>query len=239
MNVTEAINHRRSVRKYDPNKPIDTAIVKACLDKARLAPSSSNLQLYEFYHVVSEKLKKKISAACFDQPAARTAQQLVVFVTRKDLWRKRSKANLHFVQQHFKKPVSDHTKREKLMMDYYSKIVPITYFDFFGIFGLLKYGVFWVIGLFRPVYRQVRHSDMRIVAHKSAGLAAQSFMLAMAEAGYDTCPMEGHDSLRIKKALNLPFWAEINMVVSCGIRLPEGVYGERFRVPLEEVYFEK
>lgn len=239
MHVTDAINHRRSVRKYDPGKPIDTAIVKACLEKARLAPSSSNLQLYEFYHVVSESLLKKISAACFDQPAAKTARQMVVFVSRKDLWRKRSKANLHFVQHHLKKPVSDHTKREKLLLAYYSKIMPITYFDFLGIFGFLKYAIFWVIGLFRPVYRQVRQSDMRIVAHKSAGLAAQTFMLAMAEAGYDTCPMEGHDSVRIKKALNLPFWAEINMVVSCGIRLPEGIYGERFRIPFEEVYFLK
>jgi nitroreductase len=77
---------------------------------------------------------------------------------------------------------------------------------------------------------------MRIVAHKSAALAAQTFMLAMADKGYDTCPMEGTDTLRIKKMLGLPYGAEINMVVGCGIRLPEGVYGDRFRVPFEEVY---
>jgi hypothetical protein len=28
------------------------------------------------------------------------------------------------------------------------------------------------------------------------------------------------------------------MIVSCGIRKPEGVYGERFRIPFEEVYKE-
>ena len=78
---------------------------------------------------------------------------------------------------------------------------------------------------------------MRAVVHKSAALAAQTFMLSMAEVGYDTCPMEGHDSLRIKKILNLPLGAEINMVVSCGIRLEEGVYGKRFRIPFEEVYY--
>ena len=88
MHVTDAINHRRSVRKYDPGKPIDTAVVKACLEKARLAPSSSNLQLYEFYHVVSESLLKKVSAACFDQPAAKNARQIVVFVSMKDPGRK-------------------------------------------------------------------------------------------------------------------------------------------------------
>ena len=38
-------------------------------------------------------------------------------------------------------------------------------------------------------------------------------MLAMASHGYDTCPMEGSDSLRIKKILNLPSGSEINMTI--------------------------
>ena len=33
---------------------------------------------------------------------------------------------------------------------------------------------------------EVRQSDMRIVAHKSTALAAQSFMLSLAAKGYDT-----------------------------------------------------
>jgi hypothetical protein len=28
------------------------------------------------------------------------------------------------------------------------------------------------------------------------------------------------------------------MIVSCGIRKPEGIYGERFRIPFAEVYKE-
>jgi hypothetical protein len=48
--------------------------------------------------------------------------------------------------------------------------------------------------------------------------------------------MEGFDSLRIKKALNLPLSSEINMVISCGIRDENGVWGQQFRVPFEEVY---
>ena len=79
---------------------------------------------------------------------------------------------------------------------------------------------------------------MRVVVHKTLALAAQTFMLAMTDAGYDTCPMEGSDTLRIKKMLGLPAGAEINMVIGCGVRLPEGVYGDRIRVPFEEVYRE-
>jgi nitroreductase len=79
---------------------------------------------------------------------------------------------------------------------------------------------------------------MRVVAHKSAGLAAQNFMISMAAIGYDTCPMEGSDTLRVKKILNLPRKAEINMIIGCGIRDEKGIHGEQFRVPFEEVYFE-
>jgi nitroreductase len=102
---------------------------------------------------------------------------------------------------------------------------------------MLKFLVFQVIGIFKPIYRQARQSDMRIVAHKSAGLAAQNFMISMAAINYDTCPMEGFDSLRIKKILHLPASAEINMILGCGIRATNGIYGERFRIPFKETYF--
>ncbi len=234
---TETLNYRRSVRKYDPNKPIDSNIVKQCIEQATLAPNSSNMQLWEFYHVTSSDKLKKLSKYCFDQSAAETAQQMVVFVVRKDLWRQRAKANLNYINKVASgKDPKDYNRREKFAETYYKKLIPITYFDFFGIFGWLKYIIYWIIGLFRPIYRQGRKSDMRIVAHKSAGLAAQTFMLSMAAADYDTCPMEGIDTLRIKKLLNLPFGAEINMVVSCGIRIPEGIFGKRFRIPFDEVY---
>ena len=45
--MTDAINFRRSVRKFDPNKEIDTEIVKKCIENGVLAPTSSNLQLWE------------------------------------------------------------------------------------------------------------------------------------------------------------------------------------------------
>jgi len=49
--LVEAINYRRSVRVYDENQEIDTEIVKKCIQQATLAPSSSNMQLWEFHHV--------------------------------------------------------------------------------------------------------------------------------------------------------------------------------------------
>lgn len=238
--VAEAINYRRSVRIYDAEKPIDKAIVKKCLTQASLAPNSSNMQLWEFYHITSKDVIAKIAPLCFNQNAAKTAQQLVVFVTRKDLWKKRAKANLEFIDTNFGKdnPKATQSNREKAARNYYGKIIPFAYADFLGILGFFKYLLILIIGLFKPIYREVRKSDMRIVAHKTCGLAAQNFMISMAAEGYDTCPMEGSDSWRVKKLLNLPFGSEINMIVSCGIRSEKGVYGDRFRIPFNEVYKE-
>jgi nitroreductase len=94
------------------------------------------------------------------------------------------------------------------------------------------------VGLFRPVPREVAASDVRVIVHKSAALAAQTFMLSMKAEGYDTCPMEGFDSVRVKKMLHLPAAAEINMIISYGKARPDGIYGPRFRIPTSEVVFE-
>ncbi len=236
--VSEAINYRRSVRVFDSAKKIDSNIVKQCLKQASLAPTSSNMQLWEFYHVTSKDIIDKLAPICFNQNAARTAQELVVFVVRKDLWRNRIKANLGFLDATFgnNTPKSEQSSREKIARNYYQKIIPFVYKEFLGIFGFIKYIMILIAGLFKPTYREVRKSDMRIVAHKTCGLAAQNFMISMAAHNYDTCPMEGSDTWRVKKLLNIPSAAEVNMIVSCGIRKPEGIYGERFRIPFEEVY---
>lgn len=237
--VSEAIAYRRSTRVYK-NEPIDSDKVKQCLINASLAPTSSNLQLWEFYHITDKAVLSKMANACFNQSAAKTAQQLVVVVTRKDLWRKRAKANIEFLNKAYNKPdLSERDlKRKKMATNYYNKLIPTIYIDFLGVLGYIKFIVFQIVGLFKPIYRQTRLSDMRIVAHKSAGLAAQNFMTSMAAIGYDTCPMEGSDTLRVKQILELPRGAEINMVIGCGIRDDKGIYGPRFRVPFEEVYFQ-
>jgi len=235
--LIDAINHRRSVRVYDKTIEIDPEIVKKCVQQATLAPNSSNMQLWEFHHITSKEILDQLTVACLDQSAAKTAKQMLVVVVRKDIWKQRAKSNaVHLTATFGEKPKTEYSTREKFALNYYNKLIPFVYADFFGIFGCIKYCIGWVIGLFKPSYRQLRNADMRIVAHKTAGLAAQTFMLSMAAENYDTCPMEGTDTLRIKKILKLPSSSEINMVISCGIRKPEGIYGERYRIPFEEVY---
>ena len=237
--VSEAIAYRRSVRIFR-DESIDTQSVRRCLENATLAPTSSNLQLWEFIHITSEELLSKLTVCCMDQNAAKTAVQMVVILSRKDYWRSRAEDNICFIQEQYRKKTGENWKRrEKRFISYYGKLIPFLYTEFLGLFGLVKYFIASLVGLFRPMYRQVRNSDLRIVAHKSAALAAENFMISMAAIGYDTCPMEGFDSLRVRKLLNLPSSAEITMVIGCGLRDEKGVYGPRFRVPFEKVYKER
>jgi nitroreductase len=115
--------------------------------------------------------------------------------------------------------------------------MPFLYLRFFGILGIVRKIVVNIVGLFKPTIYQASENDVRVVVHKTCALAAQTFMLAMANQSYDTCPMEGFDSRRMKRILKLPFGAEINMVVSCGIRDEKGVWGDRMRIPFNEVYY--
>ena len=229
---------RRSVRRYKKTD-INDDDVKDSIHHASLAPNSSNLQLWEFYHITSEELINKISKACFDQPAARTANQFVVIVTRKDLWNKRRIFNINTIKNKSLNTSDKSLKNRNLALKYYRYLIPTIYKEFFGLLGYFRYLNAMIIGLFRPIYRQVTSSDMRVVAHKSSALAAQNFMLSMTSKGYDTCPMEGFDSLRVKRILSLPYYSEINMVISCGIRDDEGVYGKQIRVPFDDVYFKR
>ena len=237
MTLEEIINYRRSVRHYK-DLPIDSEKVRQCIELATLAPNSSNMQLWEFYHITSPEILKELSVACLNQESATTARHMVIFVTRQDLYRKRAKKMIELETQNVLKnsPEEKQEKRIKRWQLYYGKVMPFLYSHFMGIPGIVRKALVSIIGLFRPITYQVSENDMRVVVHKTCALAAQTFMLAMANESYDTCPMEGFDSRKVKRILNLPLGAEINMIVSCGIREERGVWGDRMRVPFDEVY---
>jgi nitroreductase len=237
MTFEEIVNYRRSVRIYQKIE-IDPKEVKHCLEMAALAPNSSNMQLWCFYHITDKDLLHKLAYACFSQSAATTATQMVVFVTRQDLfWQHSQQMKAIEIENVLKNsPKEKQFKRIKRWELYYGKVIPFLYARFFGLLGLLRKIIVITAGIFRRSFYQVSENDQRVVVHKTCALAAQTFMLGMASKGYDTCPMEGFDSGLVRKTLNLPYGAEVNMIVACGIRDEEGVRGERSRLPFEEVY---
>lgn len=239
MSLLDLLQHRRAVRHFDAQHPIDSTVVRRCIEQSVLAPTSSNMQLWEAYHVTDPTVLKSLAHACLDQGTATTAQQMVVFVTRPDRARHHADLNLQMNIDNIRhtSPQEKQTARIQLQKQYYARLMPFVYARFCGLLGIFRVLLTQVLGLFRPMMRQVSESDIRVSIHKSCALVVQTFMLAMSEAGYDTCPLEGFDSLRVKKALNLPrYGCEINMIITCGIRTPKGIWGERQRLPFDTFY---
>lgn len=230
----EIVQKRRSVRIYDQDAPFDETAVKRSLDRAILSPNSSNMQLWEFYWVKKKEVREALASACLGQSAAKTANNLIVFVTRQDRWKEHAKWNLEGLNKQFEG--KELTKRDKRALDYYGKLMPLVYrHDPFGVMTLFRRMIVFYQGLTKPFLRIINHGDQRVMTHKSCALAAQTFMLSMTAEGYDTCPMEGFDRKLVSKILNLPAAAEITMIVACGKGKEEGIYSARTRVPNEEV----
>lgn len=231
------IERRRSNRKFNPDISVPEEVITRSLERAILSPNSSNMQLWEFYWIHSEEEKNHFGDMCLGQSAAKTAQEMVVFVTRKDLWKKRAKWNQSKISEAAQ---GESDKLIKRGLDYYGKVMPLAYAnDPFGVLTFLRRSICFFAGIKKPFMRMGGKADQRITVHKSCALAAQTFMLSIAAEGFESCPMEGIDAWRIRRALNLPWGAEINMVIAVGQGTEEGIWGPRFRVPYEEVVFKR
>ncbi|MCK6596660.1 MAG: nitroreductase family protein [Bacteriovoracaceae bacterium] len=221
------VHARRSVRKFD-GLPIPIDISDKCLEAGLLAPNSSNLQTWEFIRVISPEIKTQLAEACFSQSAARTASELIVCLARTDRW----KAHCELMLQEFEKFEKETgEKTPKAALVYYQKLAPFVYnVGPFSLYSPLKWLIFSVTGLFRPTPREpVTFSDLKTWAIKSCALACENIMLAFRAYGYDTCPMEGYDSKRVKKILGLSSHQHLVMILGVGKAVPGGVYGPQIR----------
>lgn len=231
----QIVQERRSIRKFDTQCDFDHESVSRSLHRAILSANSSNMQLWEFYRIKTKQAKQDISAICLGQNAAKTASEMVVFVARPDLWQDRQQK----LVKHFESFMPDKEERKaKMTYKYYEQWIPQLYNLSFPWFHDLKMKFLTLMNRNKPFMQDIYSRDVPIICHKSVALAAQTFMLSIKAEGYDSCPMEGHDSVRLKKYLKLPKAAEISMVIGVGKGLAEGVYGERFRIPNEDVIFE-
>lgn len=238
MSLAEILHYRRAVRHFDAQRPLDPKVVHQCLREAQLAPTSSNLQLWEVHHITTPEIKSKLAKACLGQLAATSADQFVVFVVRHDKARDHARRALAFEMSNVERhsPESRWEHRKQRYQAYYGKLIPFLYARAGGLIGIVRKLLVSVIGLSRPILRTVSEADVQAENHKSCMLIAQTFMVAMAEKRYDTCPIGGFDAHHISRLLDLPRGAEVSLVISCGIRAQDRVWGDRFRLPFEEIY---
>jgi nitroreductase len=229
----QIVQFRRSNRSFDPDVEVPDDLIIRSLRRSILSPNSSNLQLWEFHWIKSAEKIREFIPLCLNQKAASTAKQMVVFVCRADKWKERAKWNYDRFSE---RVAGEKDEVRKGGMKYYGKLIPLIYTnDPFGLFAMVRSIISTIIGLQRPFFRTGGKAKQRIMVHKSCALAAQTFMLSVAAEGFHTCPMEGFDEVRVRRAINLPRGAEINMIISVGKGTPEGVWGPRVRVPEEEV----
>lgn len=234
LDFDQIVNKRVAMRSFDETIDVTDA-VKRSLNRAVLSPNSSNMQLWEFYRVTDTNVREAINKACLKQSAARTANQLVVVVCRQDKWRERVKWNLQQLNEQFKDK-AELTSRDKRALQYYKMLMPLMYYtDPFGFWRTLRTIICAYLVMKGPSLRMTSHADQRVMLHKSAAIASQTFMLSMAAEGLDTCPMEGFDEVLLKRALGLPSAAEVCMVIGCGKGKADGIYSQRRRVANHEV----
>jgi nitroreductase len=231
MEFFETIETRRSVRKY-LSEPVPREVIEKALSAALLAPNSSNLQPWEIYWVRDAGKKASLVTAAFDQSAAATAAELLVFVARTDTWKRNRALILEELEKRGNIP--------KQQLDYYTKLVPLFYsHGFLNVIGILKQILFSIMGLFRPVPRgPFSKARTRAVLSKTVALACQNFMLAITAQGYSSLPMEGFDEVRVKKILGLGGESSVVMMISVGRENPEGIYGPRLRLDPKLFLFE-
>jgi nitroreductase len=223
----KVVENRRSIRVYEET-PVPESVMRDCLDLALLAPNSSNLQPWEFYWVRTPEKKKKLVEYCFSQNAARTAPELVVAVARIDTIERNRRQMLELFAKGGNTP--------KWASDYYGKLVRLAYAKGpASILAPFKWALLNAVGMFRVMAREpLGAQDLRLWAAKTTALGCENFMLAASAHGFDTCPMEGLDSKRVKKLLGLPRSSVVVMAISVGKRKPEGAYGPRMRFPAEQ-----
>jgi len=218
-----AVASRRTVRDFLP-EPVPQEVLDRCFDAARFAPSSSNLQPWEFVVIRDPRIRQLANAVCLDQQPAKSAPLLIALVTHRDTWRRNRDEIIRIFES--RGPL------RKSSASYYRKIIPMIYtVGPFGILGPLKRLFSRLASLFKPTPNLMAREDVRIMAHKSTALAAATFMLALRSEGYDSCPMEGFDPWRAKRLLGLGRRAEVCMFLAVGKRGPKGVWWERILVP--------
>lgn len=227
MDFFEAVEKRRSIRKFAPDA-VPEAVMRRAFEAAVRAPNSSNTQTWNFHWVRTPEKKARLAEICLNQSAARTAQELVVVSADPRLWKRSHAGLLKWI---------DEANAPKPVHLYYKTLIPSLYRTGpFNLFAPLKWLLFTVAGLARPMQRgPTTKAGLREVAVKSAALAAENFVLAITAQGYSTCMMEGFDAWRLRSLLGLPFSERVLMVVAIGREGERATWGPQMRLPVEQV----
>lgn len=86
MNVSTAIETRRSVKAFDAQHRMTQAEIDQLMSLAMLAPTAFNIQNWRFVLVQNPELRKQVRAVSWDQAQVTDASLLVVLVADLKSW---------------------------------------------------------------------------------------------------------------------------------------------------------
>lgn len=228
-NNLEALLQRRAIRAFD-GAPVPSETREQILRAAIAAPSSFNSQPYRLMWIETPEKKEKAAELCLGQLAAKTASVLVVAVADLGMWKETGEWQLQWMREA--------NFSEEKIREYERKAIFAKWFyiqGWFNIFGAAKWAILtaihpWkVIGM-APVTKQ----GLFKWATKATALACGNLMIAAEALGWNTCPMEGFDGVRLSKFLGLSRRTqEIVMVIAIGKKSTAHVDQPQWRRPLE------
>lgn len=88
MNVTTAIETRRSIKAYDPTHKISEDEVSKLMSLAMLSPTAFNIQHWRFVLVDDAALRQQIQVVSWNQAQVTEASLLIVLVADVQAWDK-------------------------------------------------------------------------------------------------------------------------------------------------------
>lgn len=85
--ISTLIKERRSVRKYDPEVLIEKEEILEMLEQATLAPSTSNLQPWEFIVFLDAEQRKDLRKIAYNQEQIETASAVIAVLGDKEFYK--------------------------------------------------------------------------------------------------------------------------------------------------------
>lgn len=225
------LQQRRAIRDFD-GEPIPDQDVRDILLAAMQAPSSTNLQPYQFHWIKDPTLKASVAEDCNGQRGARTASTIIVVA-----------ANPKFALRTADR-LSDYLDKTDLVSEASKTFQRRLLSKFRRVLTAGSWGV-WTLfaglaGLFRPTLSllPIGHLGGRGWAARNSFLAVQTLLLAAAAKGIDSGPMEGFSATKIARTLGLERGTVIPVVINLGYRTADARIDPPWRRPPEDVIVE-
>lgn len=229
--VAAAARARYACKRFDPSRPIAPELVRSLAATTALAPSSFNVQPWACVLVQEGGAREALARGMLAANGERVREAPLVAVFAADL---RS--------SHRVPAAAELARASGAPAEYVGKLpFYVSLFASGYRWGWVRWPMFvakrlamLLVGLFRAVPKL---STPETWAVKSTMLAAQTLMLAAAEEGLASLPMEGLDERRVRRALGIPRRYAIPCAIAIGYATPDAAARPRAgRFPLAELF---